>query len=83
MQHLGDALYRLGRKAEAMEWWVQAEAQLTGRVEPLSKDELRLKTYLDQVTAAERTGGTPTLSPTATEPKQQAAGPTTIPAAPQ
>ncbi len=83
MQHLGDALYRVGRKAEAMEWWVQAEAQLTGRTDPLSKDELRLKNYLDQVTAAERNGGTPVLSPTAAEPKPQSAGPTTIPAAPQ
>jgi predicted Zn-dependent protease len=83
MQHLGDALYRVGRKAEAMEWWVQAEAQLAGRIEPLSKDERRLKAYLDQVTGAERTGGTPALSPTAAEPKPQAAGPTSLPAGPQ
>ena len=83
MQHLGDSLYRVGRKAEAMEWWVQAEAQLTGRTDPLSKDELRLKTYLVHVTIVERTGGTPTPTPTAAEPKPQAAGPNTIPASPQ
>ncbi|MGN6367841.1 MAG: tetratricopeptide repeat protein [Phycisphaerae bacterium] len=81
MQHLGDALYRAGRKAEALEWWVQAEAQLTGRVDPLSKDELRLKNYLDQVTTAERTGATPALSPTASEPKPQSAGPASMPSA--
>ena len=84
MQHLGDALYRAGRKPEALEWWVQAQAQMAGRSDPLSKDEQQVKNYLEQVLAAERSGGTPQLSPTATEPKPQAAGPTSLPsAAPQ
>jgi Tfp pilus assembly protein PilF len=81
MQHLGDSLFRDGRKPEAMEWWVQAQAQLAGRSDPLSKDDQRVKDYLEKVMTVSRSGGSPELSPTATEPKPQSAGPTSMPSA--
>ncbi len=79
VQHLGDALYRAGRKPEAFERWTQAASLLEGDGEPLSKSRLKLKDYLDHLKTAMRTGTTPVVSPIATEAKPQSAGPTSVP----
>ncbi len=82
IQHLGDALYRAGRKPEAFERWTQALAMVGSDAEagvPLSKSRLKLKTYLDHLKTAMRTGETPIVTPTATDPKPQSAGPTSEP----
>ncbi|HVX85507.1 MAG TPA: tetratricopeptide repeat protein [Phycisphaerae bacterium] len=71
--HVGDALYRAGRAAEAAERWREAQSMLDESDSPLPKDQQALKTYLDQVLSALNTGKSPAVTPTAQSPAPRAA----------
>jgi predicted Zn-dependent protease len=87
IQHLGDALYRAGKTAEAVTRWSQARDLLTRR-QPASKADTKLKNYLDAVIAAARAGRRAAVTPVADlaapaggrGPQGQSAGPATAPA---
>jgi tetratricopeptide (TPR) repeat protein len=68
VQHLGDALYRAGRKPEALERWAQAQSLLSIENAPPSPAQEKLKNYLTKVLTAARAGQEPALTPTAVAP---------------
>jgi tetratricopeptide (TPR) repeat protein len=91
LQHLGDALYRAGRTAQANERWLQAREMLSQVSKP-TRDQQKLRDYLDKVLADTKAGTAPTLTPTAvtdsksppiSDTPDKSAGPTSTTVAPQ
>jgi Tfp pilus assembly protein PilF len=73
IQHLGDALYRVGKRAEAVERWSQANEMLV-RVGSPTKAEAKLKAYLGKVIQQTKAGQDATVSPTAESSAGKSAG---------
>ncbi len=63
--HAADALFRAGRASEATERWRQAQTLLNGEDLPLTRDDERLKGYLEQVLSAVSNHTPPEVTPTA------------------
>jgi tetratricopeptide (TPR) repeat protein len=78
LQHVGDAMYRTGKRQEAVERWRQAYDMLAGVEESkLSAREKKQKEYLNKAIGSDSRGAQPELTPVAV----QRAGPATMPAA--
>ncbi|MCL2641624.1 MAG: tetratricopeptide repeat protein, partial [Phycisphaerales bacterium] len=67
LQHLADALYRLGKKDEATTRYRQAHDLLQQEATSLSPERRKVKTYLDAILSALDAGQEPKPTPTATE----------------
>lgn len=88
IQHLADALYRVGRTTEAVERWRQAREMLGADTSGLTPHEKKNRDYLDKVISTSARGDQPELTPianAATRPAAEsdatkAAGPVSPPA---
>ena len=63
--HLGDTLWRLGKKEEAIEHWKRAAALTTDKTEEdlLSDDERRVQATIEQKINAANNNGSPEVAP--------------------
>jgi len=83
IQHLGDALYRLGEVSAAQERWRLARQELLGSAggdAPEDPEEKRVLDYLNKAIDDVAAGRQPALSPLAQPETPRAAGPASAPA---
>jgi tetratricopeptide (TPR) repeat protein len=76
IRHLGDALYRQNRAAEAIERWAEALQRLSV-TESMSRNDRAQRDYLNTVLTEARAGRPVPVSPVAVPAAPRSAGPTT------